>query len=251
MGISSRLIWGGLGWVMLGPIGAIIGYSMAAMSERQQVRGTASRGIGLGWNDPSPYPKTKPGDFAVSLLVLFAYVMKADKQLLKSELDYVKRFFTQNFGHRNTQELMILFKDILKQDYSLPTICRQIKNQMDHPSRLEMIHVLFGLSQADGNIDPLEIDAIRKIANYLGISHVDFDSIKAMFVQDTTSVYRVLEIDPSASGDDIKRAYRRMANKYHPDKVSHLGEEFQQMAEEKFKSINVAYQQIKKERKFV
>jgi DnaJ like chaperone protein len=174
--------------------------------------------------------------------------MKADKQLLKSELDYVKKFLTTNFGSDNARDLMVLFKDIIKQDYSLPTVCRQVKNHMDHPARLEMIHVLFGLSQSDGEIHPDEIDVIRKISGYLGVSSSDFDSIQAMFVKDTTAAYTILEIDPSASDQEIKRAYRKMAAKFHPDKVSHLGKEFQEMAEEKFKAISEAYEQIKDER---
>ena len=239
-------MWGGLGWVLAGPIGGIIGYAMASMNEE---RG----GSGLGGMFGLPksggdYPQTRAGDFTVSLLVLFGQVMKADKQLLKSELDYVKKFLTTNFGRDNARDLMVLFKDIIKQDYSLPTVCRQVKNHMDHPARLEMIHVLFGLSQSDGEIHPDEIDVIRKISGYLGVSSSDFDSIQAMFVKDTTAAYTILEIDPSASDQEIKRAYRKMAAKFHPDKVSHLGKEFQEMAEEKFKAISEAYEQIKDER---
>ena len=239
-------MWGGLGWVLAGPIGGIIGYAMASMNEE---RG----GSGLGGMFGLPksggdYPQTRAGDFTVSLLVLFGQVMKADKQLLKSELDYVKKFLTTNFGRDNARDLMVLFKDIIKQDYSLPTVCRQVKNHMDHPARLEMIHVLFGLSQSDGEIHPDEIDVIRKISGYLGVSSSDFDSIQAMFVKDTTAAYTILEIDPSVGDQEIKRAYRKMAAKFHPDKVSHLGKEFQEMAEEKFKAISEAYEQIKKER---
>ena len=69
-----------------------------------------------------------------------------------------------------------------------------------------------------------------------------------MFAKDEKAVYRVLEISPDASNHEIKRAYRKMANKYHPDKVSHLGKEMQTSAEEKFKAVNNAYQQLKKDR---
>lgn len=246
MGISNKMLWGGLGWVLAGPIGGIIGYAMASMKEE---RGGAGLGSMFGMpKSGGNYPQTRAGDFTVSLLVLFGQVMKADKQLLKSELDYVKKFLTTNFGSDNASDLMILFKDIIKQDYSLPTVCRQVKGHMDHPARLEMIHVLFGLSQADGEIHPLEIDVIRKISGYLGVSSTDFNSIKAMFVKDTTAAYTILEIDSEADDKEIKRAYRKMAGKFHPDKVSHLGKEFQEMAEEKFKAISEAYEQIKDER---
>ena len=86
------------------------------------------------------------------------------------------------------------------------------------------------------------------MANYLNINKKDYESIKAMFAKDDKAPFRVLEITPDASDQEIKRAYRRMANKYHPDKVSHLGKEMQFLAEEKFKAVNDAYQKIKRER---
>ena len=82
----------------------------------------------------------------------------------------------------------------------------------------------------------------------MGISGKDFESIQAMFYKDTAAAYKILEISPDATNTEMKKAYRKMATKFHPDKVHHLGEEFQKMAEGKFKSLNDAYQQIKKER---
>ena len=127
-------------------------------------------------------------------------------------------------------------------------VCRQIQRSMDHPSRLELIHILYGLSQSDGHVHPSEIRIIQTIANYLNISSNDYASIKAMFARDENAAYRILEIDPSTSDKQVKEAYRKMANKYHPDKVAHLGQKMQTVAEEKFKSVNDAYQQIKKDR---
>ena len=174
--------------------------------------------------------------------------MKADKKLLKSELDYVKQFLRQQFTIRETQEFMVLLKDILKQEYALKDVCRQIQRSMDHPSRLEIIHILFGLSAAEGEVHPEEGRVIHTIANYLNINQHDYESIKAMFVGDSSASYTILEIDSTVSDQEVKKAYRRMANKYHPDKVSHLGKDLRKVAEEKFKSVNEAYQTIKKER---
>ena len=184
----------------------------------------------------------------VSMLVLFASVMKADKQLLQSELAYVKEFLKKQFRTNDVQDFMILFKDILEQDYPLRDVCRQIQRSMDHPSRLELVHVLFGLSQADGQIHSDEIRVIHTIARYMNINENDFISIKAMFIRETDSDYKILEIPSESSNEEVKKAYRKMANKYHPDKVSHLGDELQKLAEEKFKFVSDAYQAIKKER---
>ena len=119
---------------------------------------------------------------------------------------------------------------------------------MDHPSRLELIHILFGLSLSDGSIHPNEQKIINAISNYLNINQNDFSSIKAMFIKDVESDYRILEISTKSTNDEVKKAYRKMAVKYHPDKVSHLGDEVKNLAEEKFKMVNQAYSNIKKSR---
>ena len=239
MSLNKKLFWGGLGWVLGGPIGGILGYAWASMSDSGSIK---------GYKKNISNPNTQPGDFIVSLMVLFAKVMKADNKLLRSELNYIKDFLNKELKSSDVQYFMILFKDILKQDYPLKDVCRQIQRSMDHPSRIELIHILFGLAFADKQIDDKEIKVIHTIAGYLNINSKDYESIKAMFIKDNTYAYKILEIDPSCNDDEVKKGYRKMANKYHPDKVSHLGEEFSKVAEEKFKAINDAYQKIKKER---
>ena len=241
MSVRKKIFWGGLGWVLGGPIGAIIGYSLAGMNEQSNF---SNEFIGS-----RNYPKTQPGDFIVSLLVLFGAVMKADEKMLKSELDFIKAFLSKQFSKRQVNDFMVLFKDILKQSYPIKDVCRQISRSMDHPSRLELIHILYGLSAADGDVHEKEVQVIQAIANYLNINKSDYESIKATFAKDKGAPYRILEIDESANEEEVKKAFRKMANKYHPDKVSHLGKEMQDLAEEKFKAVNDAYQQIKEQQK--
>ena len=229
---GKQILWGTLGWAFGGPIGGILGVIFAGSSDDNY------RNI----------KQSKAGDFMVSLLVLFAKVMKADGKLLKSELDYVKGFLKRNLTRQQSQVFIKTFQEILKQEYSTPDVCRQIQKSMDHSSRLELMHVLFGLSASDGEIHPSEIKVIHAIAGYLNISHKDYESIKAIFIKDVDSCYKILEIDASATDSDVKKAYRKMAVKYHPDKVAHLGKEIQKTAEDKFKAVNDAYNEIKKQR---
>ena len=243
MSFNKKLLWGGLGWVVAGPIGAILGYAYGSMNAEPKVEN-------FGSSSGRVYaPKTRHGDFVISVLVLLAKVMKADGKLLKSELDYVKNFLIQQFGVLQAKELMMVFKDILDQEYPLRDVCRQIQRSMDHPSRLELIHILYGLSASDGNVHEKEVQVIQAIANYLNINKNDYESIKATFAKDKSAPYRILEIDEAANEEEVKKAFRKMANKYHPDKVSHLGKEMQDLAEEKFKAVNDAYQQIKERQK--
>jgi len=239
MGSLGKWIGGGLGFVMGGPIGALLGFLVGSMVDT-----TSSH--------PSTYTatarRTAPGDFVMSLMVLIASVMKADGKVLKSELDYVKRFFVQQFGQETAQEALIMLKNILKQNIPVRDVCAQIGHNMDYSSRLQLLHLLFNIAVADGKVHPLEIEAVEKISGYMGISTSDYVSIRNMFVPETDSSYKILEIEPTANDEDVKKAYRRMAMKYHPDKVSHLGDEFRKAADEKFKKVNEAYKNIKKER---
>jgi DnaJ like chaperone protein len=174
--------------------------------------------------------------------------MKADGKVVKSELDYVKQFFVRQFGEESAKHALLTLKDILKQEIPVRDVCLQIKGNMDYASRLQLMHLLFNVSLADTVIHPLEFQLIEKISSYLGVSSTDFLSIKNMFIPETDSSYKILEIERTATDEEVKKAYRKMAVKYHPDKVSHLGDDVRKSADEKFSRVNEAYNKIKKER---
>jgi len=154
-----------------------------------------------------------------------------------------------NFGEASAVEAIKMLKDLLQQTIPVDEVCNQIRQNMNSSARLQLVHFLFGIAQADGHIDESELKLITHICQQMGISTSDYESIQAMFVPNTDSDYTILEIDRNASNDELKKAYRRMAMKFHPDKVGHLGEDFQNAAKEKFQKVSQAYENIKKERK--
>lgn len=233
----AKWIGGGLGWAFGGPIGGIIGFALGAAVDNMKVE------VSSGGSSA-----TRPGDFGFALLVLSAAVMKADDKVLKSELDYIKRFLVTQFGEKEAQERLILLREIVKRDIPVSEVSAQIRLHLDYSSRLHLLHYLFGIANADNDIDPREVRMIEEIAHGMGVENKDFESIKGMFYKDIESAYKVLEINPDASEEEVKKAYRKMALKYHPDKVAHLGEEFQQAAQEKFRKVNEAYEQIVKQK---
>lgn len=242
----GKWIAGGLGWVFGGPIGGILGFIFGSMFDG--INSGAFEYKRAPGEAPPRYGSTQQGDFSVSLLILSAAIMRADNHVKKAELEYVKRFFLQQFGQEEAERNILLFREILKQDFNLHDVCLQIRQYMEYPSRLQLMHYLFGIVASDGSFPQREVDMAEVIAGYLGIKPNDFASIKAMFIKENNSYYKVLEISPEISDEDVKKAYRRMAVKYHPDKVSHLGEDIQKAAKEKFQQLNNAYQEIKKQR---
>lgn len=246
----TKWIGGALGWALGGPIGGILGFAFGSMVDDSSFTKEGRAGAGSAYRQQyrSHRHRTTPGDFASALIVLSAAVMKADGKQMKSELNFIRRFFEAQFGKVAAAEQMGILKEVLKKDIPLRDVCLQIKHFMEHPARLQLLHYLFGIAKADGHVHESEVKTIGQIANYLGISHKDYESIRAMFYKDVGSAYKVLEIDSKATDTEIKRAYRRMATKYHPDKLGDLADEHKKAAEEKFIKVQEAYETIKKER---
>ena len=242
MGKFGKWIGGGLGWAVGGPIGAIFGFIVGSLIDGSTAELQTGRTTGYSG-------RTTSGGYVMSLLVLVAAVMKADGKVLKSELDYVKRFMVQNFGEASAVEAIKLLRDLLNQSIPVNEVCRQIRQNMNYSARLQLLHFLFGIANADAHVEENERRLIENVAKEMGIGNRDFESIQAMFVRNVNSDYKILEIEPTASNEELKKAYRRMAMKFHPDKVSHLGDDFQKAAKDKFQMVNQAYENIKKERK--
>jgi DnaJ like chaperone protein len=241
----GKWLGGGLGWAFGGPLGGVLGFALGSAFDAASVTVQTTGGT-AGSGRMAPHV----GDFAASLLVLSAAVMKSDGKILKSELDYVKKFLSNQFGEEQAQQQIVLLKEILKQDIPLQQVCLQVKQYMPHSERLQIIHYLFGISKADGHVHESELQTIQTIANYLGVSIADFNSLKAMYFRDVNSDYLILEIQSSVSDDEVKKAYRKMAVKFHPDKVASLGDDVQKAAKEKFQKVQQAYENIKKQRGF-
>lgn len=233
----KKWIAGGLGWALLGPIGGIVGFLIGSAFEKQPEASAKGR-----------QRTTTRGDFLLSLIVLTAAVMKADGVVKKGELDYVKKYFLQNFGQEVANDAIRMLRDILKQQIPIDDVSRQIANNLDYSSRLQLLHYLFGISSADGHTHTSEVLIIERIAKNMQVNTNDFNSIKSMFVADANAAYATLGLKNTASNDEVKKAYRKMAVEFHPDKVAYLGEDVQKSAKEKFQKINEAYETIKKER---
>lgn len=249
---AGKWIGGFLGWVALGPIGALLGFWFGSAVDgfigraRQLDDGQASN---TNTYRRSTYSAAEQrNSFLVSLLVLSAAVIKADGKTLQSELDYVKDFVRKNFGDAAVPDAMRMMEEFTRQEVNIYSVGPQIARYMNYSQRLQLFHYLVQIAMADGHFDKREKGVLEAIGATIGLNQADYASVISMFYKETNAAYTVLEISPSATDEEVRTAYRKMAMKNHPDKVATLGPDVQKAAAEKFRQVQEAYEAIKKER---
>jgi DnaJ like chaperone protein len=242
---AGKWILGGLGFVLGGPIGAIVGALIGSvydvLSDDPNTQTSTDR------PKREKRRQATQGDVGVSIIVLLACVIKADGRVLKSEIAFVKPFLVRTFGEQGAHNALQLLKQLLQQDIDPVAVSQQIGQHLNYSVRLELLHLLLGVANADGELAQSELQVIQTIATNMGISDADYQSLRSIYCKqsDTNWAYTALEIEPTATDEEVKKAYRRMAMKYHPDKVANAGESIRQQANDKFRSINEAYEHIK------
>lgn len=255
-----------MGWSLLGPLGGIAAFVIGVTLENAVSRSSpGSDETSQNSNGGHRYRNNGTiGDLRVALLVLIAAVMKADNVVKKSELELVKRFLRSNYGDEEALEMLHRLRDIQQKDIPVDDVCVQIKHNTDYTTRYHMLDFLFAIAAADGELSANETRLLRIICIRFGINNSDYASIHARHVAGNYSrggsssggtrqfeskspkdPYSVLGLDDSASNEEIKKAYRRLAMKYHPDRVETMGDEVRKNAESQFREINEAYEKLK------
>jgi DnaJ like chaperone protein len=248
---SGKIFGAIIGYLFARFDGAIAGFLIGVFLDEYILGGTAERQHANKQKDAWYNPE---GDFHMSLLALSAAVMQSDGVTTRSELDYVKAFFVKQFGVEKTKEDLLVLREMLKRRVPLEKVCLPLRQAMAYQGRLQLLHYLFGVALADSTLSNDEKQVLNRIAILLGITPIDLRSIGAMFTRgsniNSDVAYEILGINKDATDEEVKKAYRRMALESHPDKVTHLGEDIRKDAEEKFKKIQQAYDDIKSRRGF-
>ena len=236
-----KWIGGGLGWGIGGPLGGILGFFAGTVFDSFEIHIFRKKD-----------KETAMGSFASGLLGLIAAVMKSGKPDAKPVRDYVIHFLKQNFGDKEAVDAYSFLKQKLKHSTSLNADCTLICNELDYSSRLQLTHFLYNLASIDGHATDAEQDILNIITKGLRVAISEKRSVGSVFVQEDSIVaaYETLGVHRSASIIDIKKAYRTLAIKYHPDKVAYLGEELRKNANNRFQQLTHAYEIIKKDRHF-
>jgi DnaJ like chaperone protein len=241
-----RWFLGLLGMVYFRWPGAILGFVIGSVIDNMNAGKTYNRGGSIFGRTAT---QNIPAEFELKLLALASVVIKADGKVDQSELDYVRRYFVQAYGKERANTTFRLFNDqIKKSGVSAVNLAQELKAYLRYESRLQVLHFLFSVAKADGLVSESEVKQLEIIAKAFGLNLNDFNSIKAMFFDQPDRAYEILEVPKTATDAEIKKAYRTMVKKYHPDKLQDMDEAYRKGAEEKFRAVQEAYERIQKER---
>lgn len=250
----GKWIGGVIGWMAGGPLGALAGFVIGSLFDSTVI----TTNIQTQNNDDPTIGHRN--SFLFSMLVMASYIIKADGKIMHSEMEFVRRFLRDNFGEQAMNEgnqiLLNLFEQRKRMDAVNPNSFKQtiydcgqqIAANLNYGERLQLLRFLAMIAMSDGNVCVQEIEALREVATAMNLSANDVESMLNLGSSNLDAAYKVLEIDPSATDDEVKAAYRALAKKHHPDRVATLGDDIHKAAEEKFRQINEAKEQIFKAR---
>lgn len=249
----GKWIGGLMGFVTMGPLGALAGFAIGSLfdnANENTIEGSDSRNEYAGQRN----------SFLFSMLVMASYIIRADGRIMHSEMEFVRQFLRNNFGEiavsEGEQILLNLFEQRKQMDKSNPMAFKntihecgaQIASNMSYEERLQLLRFLTQIAQSDGNVCKEEIEALKEVALAMGMSQQEVESMLNMRGKSLDEAYKVLEISPDATDEEVRAAYKKMALKHHPDRVATLGEDIRKAAEEKFQDINNAKERIYKAR---
>jgi len=159
----AKWIGGSIGWALGGPIGAVAGFALGSLFDNSS--NISEYDESFAQSQQQRTQQTQGGDFGMSMVILSAAVMKADGRVMKSELEFVKSYLVQQFDTVQAKELLTALKEVLKHEVSVRQVCLQIRANMTHAMRLQLLHYLFGVAYADANAHRAELTTLNTIAS--------------------------------------------------------------------------------------
>lgn len=248
----GKWIGGIMGFMSMGPLGALAGFAIGSLFDKAtdtEITDTESNTC-----------TGQRNSFLFSMLVMASYIIRADGKIMHSEMEFVRKFLRMNFGEAAVAEgeqiLLNLFEQRKQMEATDAYAFRntihecgaQIAAHLSYEERLQLLSFLAQIARSDGNVCAAEVEALKEVAMAMHLSAKEAESMLNLSGDSLEDAYKVLEITPTATDDEVRAAYRRLALKHHPDRVATLGEDIRKAAEEKFQNINNAKERIYKAR---
>ena len=255
---AGKWIGGILGFMTMGPLGALAGFALGSLLDGNN--GLFGNTYEKGQAEAGNYDEGQRNSFLFSMLVMASYIIRADGRIMHSEMEYVRNFLRTNFGVAAVGEgeriLLNLFEQRKRMDMQNPLAFRQtirdcgrqIAANLTYEERLQLLGFLANIARSDNNVCREEIEALKEVATYMGLSEKEVESMLNLGGNSLEAAYKVLEILPTATDEEVRAAYRKLVLKHHPDRVATLGEDIKRAAEEKLQDINNAKEIIYKAR---
>ncbi len=252
----GKLLGGGVGFALGGPLGALIGAALGHTVDTRRRGSTGGR------------ERTQTAFFTATFSVL-GHLAKADGRVTHDEIRLAEAVMAQMQLGAEVRELAkSLFRRGKEPGFDLDAVLDQFKREC-HRSRMLLqmfIEILLQAAYVDGLLHPAERGILLHICSRLGISPAQFDHLDAIVRgahgrrmhgngdrgNELARAYAILDVSPEAGDDEVKRAYRRLLNQHHPDKLVAKGlpEEMMKLASEKTHEIRKAYECIRAARGF-
>ncbi|MCX7029443.1 MAG: TerB family tellurite resistance protein [Spirochaetes bacterium] len=254
MAIAGKLI-GALVGSIAGPLGTLFGGFLGHLIDRaveeRRAAGAFAPGIGVA-ADPVSQAQV---NFLTCLIGLSIAVANTEGRVRQSQIEAMKAFFRDHLPYGQAdQELIqgLIDSMYLERDrIDVEALATYFRGTTSPAGRLLLLRLLLQIAQADREgVSRAEEEMIRRIAALLGIADPFYRQARAETGRGAGRAFEILGVSPDAGAEEIKAAYRKMAMENHPDRVASLGPELVKIAEEKFKAIQEAYDQVRREKGF-
>ncbi len=258
----GKLAGGGLGFALGGPLGAMIG----VMLGHQLDKSSSSQQEQLGFS-PGSRERTQAAFFTATFSVM-GYIAKADGHVSPKEIQLAEQIIAQmRLNEEQRKAAVELFNQGRQADFMLDDVLEQFRKECHRKTTLiqMFIEIQLQAAYADGVKDPEEERILHHICNKLCYPLAWLAQLESIIfgqqqhtggtrpppASEIKNAYRILGVDPKAAEAEVKKAYRRLMNQHHPDKLVSRGlpEEMVKVATDKTQEIRKAYDLVRQQRK--
>lgn len=229
----EKWLGAGIGWMVTGnPLGGILGFLA---------------GNYLTDKNKSDAQKLSSGisELEVNILVLASHLIKIDGKISSSEISFTTSFLDEHFDPQLSQERAQVLHHCLHKEYDLGIVCDQIRIYTKLHTRIQVVRFLLELAKCDGELNQQENYFIFRVAGYMNVNDVEFRKLKSEISETMLNYYDVLEVTKTASPEEVRRSYRKLVLKYHPDRNKTLSDAEKKKLTEKLLAIQEAYRVAK------